>query len=293
MNKILIFFIVSSFVFILSLIVLCISPIINNTKINTYEWRFSDWRTLNCKLYEDMEDYDEIYINYFFSTKRTKNLCRRKKAMYDLEYAVLIINLFFGFLCSNLSLFQYLNIGRKISKRMSLIGIIFGFCSFVLTLVYISFNGYIFINDPAYDGAILKKFPNGASYKYSGGKYITAYEGDYGEEDGKFIRYKDLGDKQYNYDSKYFKNYMKSSNNCKEEYIHYFNINNYITGCDYIFSSPVLNMENKNLYNKWITSLIFVVFVLLGNLLIFVFSMMIYVSKKSGNDDDNTIDINQ
>ena len=175
MNKILIFFIISTVVFFLSIIVLSLSPIINNVNIKAYDWNFSSWRTLNCQLFEDNEDFDKVMLDEYYSLDREKNLCRRKKGMHDLEYATLIVNLFISFLLANLSMLQYLKIGKKITKELGLIGIIFGCCGFILTIVYVCFNGYILTNDSAYDGEINKLFPNGAKYKYISSKYITDY----------------------------------------------------------------------------------------------------------------------
>ena len=184
MNKILFFIISSICVFVSSIIVLCLSPIINNTYINTYNWKFSDWRTVNCQIIKDLRNSEKINLDDFNHYNRIKNLCIREKSMYDLEYATLIINLFLGFLCSNLSLFQYLDIGIKIPRKIGLLGIIFGFCGFVLTIIYVSFNGYIFNNDVAFNGKITKLFPNGAIYKFLGDVYITAYE-EYEEQIGE------------------------------------------------------------------------------------------------------------
>ena len=263
MNKILFFIISSICVFVSSIIVLCLSPIINNTYINTYNWKFSDWRTVNCQIIKDLRNSEKINLDDFNHFSRIKNLCIRKKSMYDLEYATLIINLFLGFLCSNLSLFQYLDIGIKIPRKIGLLGIIFGFCGFVLTIIYISFNGYIFTNDVAYNGRITKLFPNGAKYKFLGDEYITAYEEDI-NDDAEYIKYKELRDKQYDK-------------------------NKYIPGCDYIFSKPITNIENRNLYDKWVTSLIFEVFILIGDLSIFIFGLLILIHDKSDMGDD-TID---
>lgn len=290
MNKIFLLLIASSVVFFLSIIVLCLSPIINNTYIKSHNYYFSSWRSLNCKIYEDFyEDNDKLEVDDFSFLGRGKNLCRRKKSMHDLEYAVLIINLFFGFICANLSLLQYLNIGIKISKQLGIIGIICGFCGFILTFVYIGFNGYILTNDPAYDGKIIKKYPNGAIYKYIDGKYITAFEED-NTDFGNYIKYKDLADKQYNFDKEYYKKYLTSPDNCKYNNIIPFDTNKYITGCDYIFSEPILNMENKNLYNNWVTCLVFEVFVLIGNLCIFILGAVFVFKKKDGNELEKTID---
>ena len=205
--------------------------------------------------------------------------------MHDLEYATLIINLFISFLLANLSMLQYFKIGKKITRQLGLIGIILGCFGFILTIVYVSYNGYILTNDSAYDGQIKKMFHNGAKYKYISGKYITAYEGDNSFK-GEFIKYKDLGDKQYNYNSDYYKYYINSPNNCKEE--SFVNKNTYNIGCDYIFSNPIVNMENKHLYDRWVTSLVFDVFILLGNLSFFILGIFIFGGSK--NNINITID---
>ena len=58
---------------------------------------------------------------------------------------------------------------------------------------------------------IIKLYPNGAKYKWDDrgdntGKYITIYENEKGDLD-EFVKYKDLGKKQYNYNKDYYKNY--------------------------------------------------------------------------------------
>ena len=49
----------------------------------------------------------------------------------------------------------------------------------------------------------MKKFPNGAYIKWNGYKYIPNYDVDKEQDDEnvKYIKYRELGQKQYNYDS--------------------------------------------------------------------------------------------
>ena len=212
--------------------------------------------------------------------------------MHDLEYTSLILNFLLGFICSNLSFLQCMRIAKGITKKIGLIATVLGFCSFIITIVYISFNGYIFTKDYAYDeiGGIKKLFPNGALYKYLNNKYISVYEDEY-DDKAEFIKYKDLGDKQYNYDSEYYKKYIKSSDDCKFNKISNFNKNAYITGCNYIFSEPTKFAENKDLYDRWTTCLILNVFILIGNLFVFILGLIIFIKTKNDELGDDTIPI--
>ena len=196
MNKTLIFFCLSTSILALSLIVVCISPIINNFSVrgreesigDVWTWKIADWRTLNCKLYEDLQNAEDVKLDDIQKFKKVKNLCKSKKAMHDLEFASLFINLVLGFVCANLSLLHFLDVGKDFEKKTGMIGFVTGIIGFILTLVYVGFNGFIFNNDIAYGkveqksfnivNSIKKLFPNGATYKLSNNKYITAYDED-------------------------------------------------------------------------------------------------------------------
>ena len=294
MNKVLLFFIISLVIFILNIITSCISPIINNAQVRSKGWEFSNWKELNCQIYDDQKNYDTIDINAYHENQKQYSLCRRKKAMHDLEYATLVLNFVIGFLCANLSFLQFMKIARGIKKKIGLMGTILGFCGFVITLVYISFNGYIFTKDYAYEGnyRIKKLFPNGAMYKYLNNKYIASYENEK-EDNGEYIKFKDLGAKQYNYDSDYYKQYIKSDSSCREPRINLgtFNKNTYITNCDYIFPTPTKSVENKDLYDRWTTNLVLNVFILIGDLFIFILGLIIFIKTKNDEIGDDTIPI--
>ena len=148
--------------------------------------------------------------------RRYKNICYRQKAMYGLENSAFIINIILSFVCADLTLLHYLNIGKDFEKKTGLIGLITGIIGFILTLVYVCFSGYIFTNDEAYgiinisgisftSSNLVKLYPNGARYKWDTGsnKYITIDENDKGEY-ANILLYKDLGKKQYNYNGDYY-----------------------------------------------------------------------------------------
>ena len=139
------FFIISTAVFILSVIAICCAPIINKLFYD-----FENWKSLNCDLYSDLADSHEIELKDEDNYRYLKNLCRRQKATYNLEYASLTISTSLSFICFYLSLLLRLNIGKEYKNNIGLIGFIFGIICFILTLIYLCFSGYIFTNDIAF-----------------------------------------------------------------------------------------------------------------------------------------------
>ena len=296
MNKALLFFCFSTAVLIFSIAVICISPIINNIEkeLGTYKWSFSKWRTLNCQFFADQENSETVALDDIQKYKKLKTLCNRKKAMHDLEFASLIINVALGFICSNLGLLHYLNVGKDFEKKTGIIGFITGIIGFIITLVYVCYNGYIFNNDVAfveydlagiYRGGINKLFSNGAQYKWDTSKYITVYENEK-DDYAEYIKFKELGEKQYNYDSKYYKTYQNER--CKV-------ISGFVTSthydpdggsnyCDYIYSAPITDFENKDLYDRWLTTLILGVFISLCNIGLLIFGFLLF---KNGGGESN------
>ena len=67
--------------------------------------------------------------------------------MYGLEYSSLIIDVIVGFICAVLGLLHYFDVAKPFEKISGLIGLGSGIVGFILTLTYIYYSGYIFIND--------------------------------------------------------------------------------------------------------------------------------------------------
>ena len=109
-----------------------------------------------------------------------------------------------------------------------------------------------------------KLFSNGATYKWLDNKYITAYEDDTGDY-SMYIKYKDLGDKQYNYDKDIWEKYQKNfaTDAC---YQGLFNKNTQVSSCDYLFPVPTQEVKNKYLYDRWLTTLVLSCFIFIFNL---------------------------
>jgi len=298
MNKTLIFFCISTVILALSIIVTCISPVINNITIKApdggnWSWSISSWRTLNCKLYEDKQNDEDVNLDDIQKYKKLKNLCKAKKAMHDLEFASLVINLVLGFVCANFSLLHFLDVGKDFEKKTGIIGFATGIIGFIITLVYVCFNGYIFNNDVAYGndntpyyGLIPKLYSNGAIYKNDGSTFITIYENDKSDF-SEYAKYKDLGSKQYNYDSKYYKSYEYSkttsdiiddSKRCIDLYVPAH------SSCEYVYHSPFTSFENKDLYDRWLTTLILSIVIVACNIGLLIFGFLLFKNGQDSNE---------
>lgn len=298
MNKTLIFFCISTVILALSIIVICISPVINNITVKApdggaWTWSISSWRTLNCKLYEDLQNDEDVNLDNIQKYKKIKNLCKAKKALHDLEFASLVINLVLGFVCANFSLLHFLEVGKDFEKKTGIIGFITGIIGFIITLVFVCFSGYIFNNDIAYGynnlnnpsdpnykyiGRIDKLYPNGAITKVDG---THVYENDKSDF-SQYAKYKDLGGKQYNYDSQYYKAH-KSSNKLNNEIC----ISGHppYTNCEYLFpDTPYYSFDNKDLYDRWTTTLILSVFIAACHIGLLIFGFLLFKGGAESNE---------
>ena len=278
------FFIISASIFILSIIAICCAPIIN--KISPY---FEEWKSLNCELYSDLESSDKIKIKEIENYKYLKNLCRRQKAMSNLEYTSLIFSCSLSFICFYLSLLYRLEIGINYKNNTGLFGFISGIICFLLTFIYVCYNGYILNNDIAFgivgvndfitNNSLVKLYSNGALYKWSNNKYISNYEDNSGNFP-KYIKYKDLGDKQYNYNTELYKKYFLNQDSCIINTL--IKPASRIYSCDYIFCGNYIytNNSNKYLYDRWLVTLILSCFIFLLNIFLSIFGFLIFKETK-------------
>lgn len=266
MNYFLIFLIISLAIIGFSVITLSSAPLINNKEIK-------DKVSENCQLYADLEELSKD-LNDRYKYKRQKTLCQRRKAMYGLEYASFIFDIIFGFFCGFLSFLQYLSIGKDFKKNTGLIGLITGIIGFILTFIYFIYSAYIFTNDvyKKDNGEITRLYPNGAKYKVDkeNNALISIYEGDT-KDDSKYVRYSELGQKQYNYDTDYNRLYSEDEN-CINE-------NSYDSNCEYIYDIPVKDFRNKYIYDRWTTTLIFAFLISVCNLGLALFGLLIFFQK--------------
>ena len=285
MNSNLFFFICASAILILSVISICLAPIINGIL-------GSEWGTNNCQFLSDDYDYHEKNV---FNDKNNDdhkkaldkmkgkiNVCKREKAMHGLEYASLVCDVVVGGFCAIFGLLHYLEVGLSFQKKTGIIGLITGTIGFILTIVYVIFSSYIFNNDLFYDennDPIGKLYSNGATYKYNGYQYIPNYDIEKALDDDnlRFVKYCELGQKQYNYDSELYKFSEESSSSYRTCRSIVGNSKEQINRCDYIWNTRINEKtEHKYLYDRWITTIILSVFIALFNIGMILFGFFLF-----------------
>lgn len=244
--------------------------------------------------------------------KRGKKRCNRQKAMAGLEYVSFNLSLIFGFVCALLGFLQYLDI-KKI-EISGIIGLGCGVVGFVLTLVYVIESGLVF-NDYVNQGDY-RIDSNGAIIKWNKdkGKYTCIYY-DKDDATSLIIRYSDYGNKYLSYRTQLaylntdkYKDYElkgcqissffsslsspsygmsyfgqgfckmldeKNSASTKQKY--YDDNNNEKGECEKIFYvSQVSNNVKKNLYDHWLTTIIFSCFNFLLYIGLAIFGFLLF-----------------
>ena len=288
MNSKLFFVIFACAVVILSVITICVAPIINNVN------GFRAYRSLNCKPYKDKYDFNKKHnadSDDLDKFKRILNRCNRYKAMIDLEYTSLIMDLVLGVICCLLGLLHYFDQAKYFEKITGIIGIASGAIGFILTIIYVGYSGYIFDNGSSNQ---VKLYSNGARIKIENSKPVYPYDKEKAEKNSEleFAKFKELGKKQYNYNSKFYKEFeLEQSSkyeNCKYSYftngaenpfvLRQFTDNN----CEYVWYTSDLKKDSyyKYIFDMWLTSIIFSSFIFVCDLGLALFGFLLF--KDSG-----------
>ena len=302
MNKTLIFFCISCCLLVFSIIVVCTGPIITGVVDGS-------WRSQNCQQFSDKRkdvddknsltgDLKDAFLKYL---KKGQHLCERQKAMYGLEYAALVSDLFFGVLCSLLSLLHYFGVGNYCQKVTGIIGLACGIIGFVLTLVYIIYSGYIFTNDGPGKGysldtpgsiSSLTHYDNDGIYKldkdrafaeWKDGKYECFYYKE-DDEDSVYAKYSDLGKKQYNYHKDFADSNDYKNSDCQGNPITSCGTPVTSKQCDKLyFDNNIDEISNKYKYDKWVTSIIFGCFIIALNIGLAIFGFLLFSDSSNGS----------
>ena len=284
MNKILLFFCLALAILVLSSITICVAPIIN--KADSF---FDNWGTKNCQKEKDEYEYKEKNNGFGSDNKKVEkrkvNECFNKKGMHDLEYTSLIMDIVFSFVCTSLGLLHYFEKGQSIQKISGLIGLITGAIIAIITCIYVGYSASLFNNGVERNLNIL--YPNKATYKWIDGKYRPDYDEEKVNDDPdiKHPKYRDLGKKQYNYNSESFIIF-------KVDYRYtdvgtcysYTNFNSKKDECEYLWrTAPENNSDvtNKYIYDRWLTSIIISVFIVAFGLGLAAFGFLLF--KNSGD----------
>ena len=280
---------------ILTAINLSVGPIISK-KVGTASTSGKDWGTLNCeKLSDELEDEEMTtppkVLKY--GKKWERDECYRKRAMYNLEYSSFIIDVCIGFVCSLLMLLHLMEQKTDFMPKTGLIGFICGIAGFILTFIYVVYNGIVYTT--YYDDTIYKKDSFGIFAQRNGDKFECFYHDEPANIHAHYAKYSDLIKKQYNYDKDLIDSYQISSvSNCKrapdtacgngkEVAVH-----SSYSACKYYYVSeaydphPTTN-ANKDKSQRFLTALILSLFVCLAHIGLAIFGFLLF--KSPSNDD--------
>jgi len=294
------FLVFSACIVVFSIISICTAPIINGILSEASD---NSWKTQNCKLEEDKYKNIKDNKNYpdrdneLKKQKKVVNKCNREKAMYGLEYSSLILDIILGFICAVLGLLHYFDVAKPFEKVTGIIGLSTGVITFVLTLVYICYSGYIFTNQiPSkdYDGnlyvGILKLNKDGAYAKKDGNQLKCLYYKNNKVDSGK-AKFSDLGNKGLNYEKKkhypednhkYTKCLYSDSTLCQTAESIAFP-SSISADCDYVYlTSKADGFGNKYLFDMWVTTIIFTCFICVCAIGLAIFGFLLFKSDGSG-----------
>jgi hypothetical protein len=249
--------------FSISVITITIAPIVSKAHTSF----FDGWGTTNCQILEDDLDFKksvgefEEYRNVLTIEERIVDECRYHNTMYSLEYSAMIIDVSLGFIVAFLALINYIEPGNNFKPITGILGLATGVICLVITGVYLGYSSYIFDNQTV--RTIQKLYSNKAAFKWNGQKYVPDYDETeaLSDNDEKYIKVKDLGKKQYNYDSEIY----QASKDTRSEYSgcqsggtpnEVMNYNG--KTCEYVWQGAQNDsVENKFLYDRWLTTIIF------------------------------------
>jgi hypothetical protein len=282
------FLIFSGVIVIFSIICISSGPIINKTIPNAINWRSQNCQKLadEYKIAKDTKD-DKIIKN----AKKAKNECLREKAMYGLEYSSLIIDVVLGLVCTILGLMHYFDVAKPFEKITGIIGLSSGIIGFIITLVYVSFSGYIFTKHPYEDSngnkEIYKANDDYAFAKKENNTHFKCLFFKENDDDSVFAKYSDLGKKLYNYNKIKSKEFEDQDSNFYLCSTVIFNPSMCISTeytpvspgiCDTYYIAPDDNFENKYLFDKWTTSIIFSCLITVCDIGLAIFGFLLFKS---------------
>ena len=299
MGKGLIFFCCSCCILILTIVNLSIGPVISGKVGQTYDPVTTEsyaWGTANCKAISDQIDNlkdngakdDDLKYNW----KWLKDECTREKGMHDMEYTAFIFDIVIGFICGLFGLLHIFEVKKDFVSNTGLIGLICGIVGFVLTFVYVIFNGIVYttygINDYKVDG------DSAFAKKVKSGEYECLYFDKKENLHSLYATYSDLIKKQYNYEKDKLKDVDNgckrsaynpslcidsSSDEAKEKFSATVRRTDDPTKeCDNLYyeSSNYQNIVYKDISDRFLTALILSLFVCLANIGLAIFGFLLF-----------------
>ena len=283
MGKGLIFFSCACCILVLTIVNLSIGPIISG--------KAGIKGTLNCEYEKDQDDITN-------GDGWAVDACVRKKGMHDMEYTSFIFDIVIGFICGLIGLLHLFEVKKDFVSNTGLIGLICGVVGFVLTLVYVIFNGLVYTNYYDDQDIIIKTDGDGIVLELDGGKYKCLYFEEVGNQHALVAKYSDLGKKQYNYNKDLKKTFEENPDCVLGSGSGALSSADYKTLCSgsethdpsgiatgvtttcqkiYYYNSDIDDsIENKDISDRFLTALILSLFVCLANIGLALFGFLLF-----------------
>ena len=289
MSKGLIFLCCACCILLFTIINLSVGPIISGKVGEDKDMTNNEyyWGTANCELFKDaydsLDDTDNDVVKY--GIEWYKDECIRKKAMHDMEYTSFIFNAVIGYVCATLGLLHLFDVKKEFVSKTGLIGLGCGIVGFVFSFVYVILNGLVYTTyyDYDYTNFIYKRDSDGVFAEKKGNEYECIYFDSEHNNHALIAKYSDLIQKQYNYNKDLYESLEKINDNCKKSNpITECGTNGkraLITGCDKLYvDDDYLNIgvENKDISDRFLTTLILSLFVCLANIGLAIFGFLLF-----------------
>jgi len=275
MSKGLIFFCCACAILLFTIINLSVGPIVSK-KVN-------GWGTQSCQKAKDEYDSDiRTGDQKKYGSEWDFHECERTKGMHDIEYTSFIFNIVIGFVCGLLGLLHLFDAKKEFVSKTGIIGLICGIIGFIFSFVYVILNGLVYTT---YDTGILKRDSDGAFAERIGSTndYKCLYYDSPFNSHSIHATYSDLIKKQYNYDKDLSKlpsthsSCVIYSNICYSAETHSytdFGLSN--NNCEKLYATPINSITNKDLSDRFLTTLLLSLFVCLANIGLAIFGFLLF-----------------
>ena len=288
MSKGLIFFCCACTILLLTIINLSVGPIISGA-VNNFDSQ--DWGTRNCKeirdTYDDAKKQGANKDSLKYGLEWALNECDRKKGMHDMEYTSFIFNMVIGFVCGLLGLLHLFDVKKEYVSKTGIIGLGCGIVGFIFSFVYVILNGLVYTT---VDTGIPKIDSDGAFAERIGAtsNFKCLYYDEPLNSHSVIAKYSDLIKKQYNYDKDLHKTLDDIDYSCL------FNLGssspNPIMSCSrsdtisvtadpdckYLYVDLTDEIINKDISDRFLTTLLLSLFVCLANIGLAIFGFLLF-----------------
>ena len=207
--------------------------------------------------------------------------------MHDMEYTSFIFNAVIGYVCATLGLLHLFDVKKEFVSKTGLIGLGCGIVGFVFSFVYVILNGLVYTTYYNHNNIIYKRDSDSVFAEKKGNDYECIYFDSEHNTHALIAKYSDLIQKQYNYDKDLIESLAKINGACKTTYSPSDcgsdgKISPTIPNCDKLYiddyssGSSTFEVTNKDLSDRFLTTLLLSLFVCLANIGLAIFGFLLF-----------------